>query len=690
MAAPFVGLFTGSSTAAPAAPSSSKGAFSGLFTAKSAPTPAAVAPIAPGAPASAPTAPITAPAPVSTPSGIPASALKGSLGGGYGTSNIKDAYSGKPLLTYENQTAKASQLLSDRVAPTFDPTVPQKVDPSVLHNGRMPEAASEAVRKATGAEPDEQLDHLISLELGGSNDTSNLNLEKLKSDGTQPSLDLENQTAKQVASGQISYVDGQKIIARAKGVQLPDDQDFASSKHPLAGGYPNPAPNQTGTQAQTNKPSLFSGLLTGKTTSGQPTLLAKAGNYVKNAFTNPGATSLPLFKELGGDAIVHPIQTLNSIVDNAKQGIDTTLQNLASTAKTVVGPNQSASQRTASVLNFLTSAASTLFTPVSEIFNIASQLPIIKPAADATGLIFNKTGQVGGFAADKLLAALPISQGAKDNLATAVHNVGTLAGQIILGGHIYGAITGLADAKGELLPEQEKIIVADANDKAQQLNKASMPNSPKAPAPEKAAPAESTAQTPAPEKTPEVAPIEGTGQTKTSSLAQGVEAKAIEDKLTRGFSDLPQYKTVSMKDQAAKAVDLITNNYDQAKRIAMGQEKAPEGVLPESVFVAVEDKALKEGDVNTLRDLATQSSLTSEATTMGQRIRTLAERDEASPTEAITRVQSAREKAAQAKLGKGDTLEKAKGRISEDIKGEIRKAAPKKEDWSSFVKSIQC
>ena len=687
MAAPFAGLFTGSSTAAPAAPSAPKGTFAGLFTAKAPATPPAIAPVASVQPASAPAAPIAAPAPVSTPSGIPASALKGNLGGGYGASNLKDAYSGKPLLTYENTQAKSSQLLSDRVAPTFDPTVPQKIDPTVLHNGRMPLAASEAVRKATNAEPDEQLDHLISLELGGSNDTSNLNLEKLKSDGTQPSLDLENQTAKQVASGQISYIDGQKIIARAKGVQLPDDQDFASSTHPLASAYPNPAPNQTGTQAQTNKPSLFSGLLTGKTQSGQPTLLAKAGNYIKNAFTNPGATSLPLFKELGGDAIVHPIQTLNSIVDNAKQGIDSTLQNLASSAKTVVGQNQSASERTANVLNFLTSAASTLFTPVSETFNIASQLPIIKPAADATGLLFNKTGQVGGFAADKLLAALPISQGAKDNLATAVHNVGTLVGQIILGGHIYSAITGLTDAKGEITPEQEKTIVADANDKAQQLNKASMPDTPKAPAPEKAAPTESTSVT---TKTPEVAPVEGTGQTKTSSLAQGVEAKAIEDKLTRGFSDLPQYKTVSMKDQAAKAVDLITNDYDQAKRIAMGQEKAPEGVLPESVFVAVEDKALKEGDVSTLRDLATQSSLTSEATTMGQRIRTLAERDDASPTEAIKGVQSAREKAAQAKLGKGETLDTTKGKIADDIKSEIKKAAPKKEDWSSFVKSIQC
>jgi hypothetical protein len=227
MASPFAGLFTPKTTAAPIA----NKPFSNLF----------------------PTTPTPAPAPtgtarasttldvhdVASSGSIPSTALKGSLGGGYGASNITDKYSGKPLLTYENEAAKSNQLLKDRVAPTFDPTIPTKIDASVLHNGRMPQAASEAVRKATGTEPDEQLDHLISLELGGSNDTLNLNLEKTKG-GVQPSLPLENQTARDVASGKISYIDGQKIIARAKGVQLPDDAQFASSDHPLASAYPKP------------------------------------------------------------------------------------------------------------------------------------------------------------------------------------------------------------------------------------------------------------------------------------------------------------------------------------------------------------------------------------------------------------------------------------------------------------------
>ena len=210
---------------APAKTPASGGLFNNLF---ATPTPAAK-PTA--IPANSPLAPLTTPATPAAPvtplvakpspnpeasltPDIPATALTGNLGGGYGTSNITDLPGqtssngsplGKPLLTFINPAAKSSQLLSDRVAPAFDPTVPQKIDPSILENGRMPQSASDAVRKATGAQPDEQLDHLISLEIGGSNQPDNLNLEKLNSSGKQPSLTNENAIAKQVATGQISY-----------------------------------------------------------------------------------------------------------------------------------------------------------------------------------------------------------------------------------------------------------------------------------------------------------------------------------------------------------------------------------------------------------------------------------------------------------------------------------------------------
>ena len=176
-------------------------------------------------------------------------------------------------------------------------------------------------------------------------------------------------------------------------------------------------------------------------------------------------------------------------------------------------------------------------------------------------------------------------------------------------------------------------------------------------------------------------PIEGTGAIKTRGVSQGVEANAIEKKLTDNFGDLPEYRQVSMKDQAQKAADFITKDPEGARAVAMGEKAPPKGVLPESVFVAAEQKATAEGDVQTLRDLA-NSKLASSATTMGQRIRTLGERDSSSPLAAIQEVQKAR---AEAQAARGVTAEK----VTNTIKTAIRKTNTK-ETWSSFVESITC
>lgn len=175
--------------------------------------------------------------------------------------------------------------------------------------------------------------------------------------------------------------------------------------------------------------------------------------------------------------------------------------------------------------------------------------------------------------------------------------------------------------------------------------------------------------------------------TKTRGLSLGVQEKAIENKLTDSFGDLPEYQTVNMKDQASQAQKLIADDYDKARRIAMGQELPPEGLLPESVFVAVENKAIKDGDIATLRDLATSSSLASEATVMGQRIRTLAERNPESAVSGIRAVAQAREKAA---LKKVKNIGKEKKSIAKAIKSDILKKTPSKQTWGDFIASIQC
>lgn len=178
------------------------------------------------------------------------------------------------------------------------------------------------------------------------------------------------------------------------------------------------------------------------------------------------------------------------------------------------------------------------------------------------------------------------------------------------------------------------------------------------------------------------------GETKTRGLSKSIESSAVEKKLSEGFGDLPEYKTINIEDQARRATELLRTDFETAKNIAMGKTQPPPGLMPESVLLAVEQYAQKMGDVNLIRELATSSNLTSEATIMGQRLRIHAERDPYSPVSAILEVVKVREDIAKKRFGKNLDIEKTK--ISEDIKREVHKNMPKIQDWASFIESIRC
>lgn len=178
----------------------------------------------------------------------------------------------------------------------------------------------------------------------------------------------------------------------------------------------------------------------------------------------------------------------------------------------------------------------------------------------------------------------------------------------------------------------------------------------------------------------------GEGATKTPKLASSVAQKAVDKKLTDSLGDLPEYKSVNMADQAKKSTELLATDEARAIRIASGKEAPPGDILPEAVFTAVENKALQDGNVELLRQLATSTRAT-EATAMGQRIAALAQRDPDSVVSAIRKVADARAKAFEGKL-KGTTTEKAVTATASEIKSAVR--TPTKMDWNSFVESLRC
>jgi len=188
-----------------------------------------------------------------------------------------------------------------------------------------------------------------------------------------------------------------------------------------------------------------------------------------------------------------------------------------------------------------------------------------------------------------------------------------------------------------------------------------------------------------PESAGNLGAVESQGPMHTRGLSAGVEQKAIEHKLTKSLGDLPEYKQVNMKDQAKFSSELLALDPNKAIKIALGRVDPPSHILPESVFTAVENRALEQGDIGLIKQLA-HSSRATQATVMGQRIRALAERNPDSAVGAIRQVASKRARAAEKKLGK--SVDEALKETAGKIKAEIKK--PTRQDWDSFIKELRC
>lgn len=144
-------------------------------------------------------------------------------GKGYGVSDLTDL-SGRPLLTYQGPGDSKPILLSDRCAVTFDPTIKQVVNANDLHTPRLDDALSAKIKQIVGGVTDDELDHKIALELGGSNLPANLMIQPGRTGGQSAASDtVETTLAARVAAGQVSLQTAWAALAQQKGFLLGED-----------------------------------------------------------------------------------------------------------------------------------------------------------------------------------------------------------------------------------------------------------------------------------------------------------------------------------------------------------------------------------------------------------------------------------------------------------------------------------
>jgi len=172
------------------------------------------------------------------------------------------------------------------------------------------------------------------------------------------------------------------------------------------------------------------------------------------------------------------------------------------------------------------------------------------------------------------------------------------------------------------------------------------------------------------------------------SIPTRIKNETIEKGIKADFKGIDEYDKISFKEQAKLVGDIIDEDPEKAIRIALGKELPTNGALPESVFMAVKNQAIKNGDADLLVRLATEEGgVAKESTILGQRIKMLDEQLEDDAFRNINKVAKAR----RAKLEKkGVSIPKAKNAEVNKIKSEITKAKPVKDEWLSFVDEITC
>lgn len=196
----------------------------------------------------------------------------------------------------------------------------------------------------------------------------------------------------------------------------------------------------------------------------------------------------------------------------------------------------------------------------------------------------------------------------------------------------------------------------------------------------KIAPATKAAETsPTPRTTPTV---EGS---KVSGSALRSEQKAVQANLTKEFEGKATYDTHSYKTNSESAVKLVHDDPKKAMDIAMGRTPGENTVHEVAVRSAIENKAIQERDVETLRQLSqsSQHTATSEA---GQRLGAESYTNQNSPVKLMKEVSDTKAAAVEKKLGKPVTQA-----IKEDVKAaKAQIKAPSKDQWKVFVESLKC
>lgn len=177
---------------------------------------------------------------------------------------------------------------------------------------------------------------------------------------------------------------------------------------------------------------------------------------------------------------------------------------------------------------------------------------------------------------------------------------------------------------------------------------------------------------------------ETTAKPNVSKTSLKIQEQAKTEGIDASFADVPPIERMRLAEEGVRARDLISRDPETALKSIETDTRAPGQPRAESVFIELKKKALEEGDVDMIQQLA-KSKIGTEA---AQSLKALDDglRLEADPVSSLKEIRAIKEQSVAKKL-KTDNLEKVKS--SEKAKVEkVRKV--EKQTWEEFINSIEC
>jgi uncharacterized protein (DUF2249 family) len=172
----------------------------------------------------------------------------------------------------------------------------------------------------------------------------------------------------------------------------------------------------------------------------------------------------------------------------------------------------------------------------------------------------------------------------------------------------------------------------------------------------------------------------GTGKTKTSKLASRMQ-ETLKNVSEEDRRALPTYNQMNRENQLENAAQYVTDNPEDAMAVLRGEKDPPQGLLYNSVFLAMQEAAKVGDNITLIQDLASLRS-----TRYGQEINILSKADPENPVNLLQNLQRTKIEVLEKRTGK--SVEKLVKETAKKIKVNIK--VPSKDEWEAFIDSIKC